>query len=67
MQTGDASGPPMTLEGCVVKFADTISYIGRDMQDAQEVGLINSTADIPEECREVLGTEQPGDHQYPDL
>ena len=47
---------PMTLEGCVVKFADTISYIGRDMQDAQEVGLIPSPARIPEECREILGT-----------
>ena len=45
----------MTLEGCVVKFADTISYIGRDMQDAQEVGLIPSPAGIPEECREILG------------
>ena len=30
----------MTLEGCVVKFADTIAYIGRDLQDAREVGLI---------------------------
>lgn len=53
---GRRSRPPMTLEGCVVKFADTISYIGRDMQDAQEVGLINSPANIPEQCRDVLGS-----------
>ena len=24
---------PMTLEGCVVRFADTIAYLGRDFQD----------------------------------
>jgi dGTPase len=53
---GIRNRPPMTLEGCVVKFADTISYIGRDMQDAQEVGLIVTPVEIPEECREVLGT-----------
>ncbi len=46
---------PMTLEGCVVKFADTIAYIGRDLQDAQEVGLIESPGAIPGECREILG------------
>ena len=46
---------PMTLEGCVVKFADTIAYIGRDLQDAQEVGLVGSMDSIPSECREILG------------
>jgi len=25
---------PMTLEGCLVRFVDTISYIGRDFEDA---------------------------------
>jgi dGTPase len=28
---------PMTLEGCVVRFADTIAYLGRDFQDAIEI------------------------------
>jgi dGTPase len=56
---GIRSRPPMTLEGCVVKFADTIAYIGRDMQDAQEVGLVQSPADIPDECREILGANNP--------
>ena len=45
----------MTLEGCVVKFADTIAYIGRDLQDAREIGLIPDDDTIPERCRDVLG------------
>ncbi len=45
---------PMTLEGCVVRFADTISYIGRDIEDAIELGLI-SRSDIPQQCRTALG------------
>jgi len=49
--------PPMTLEGCVVKFADTIAYIGRDLQDAEEVGLIAGPEDIPKECRDILGSD----------
>jgi len=49
--------PPMTLEGCVVKFADTIAYIGRDLQDAEEVGLIAGPDDIPRDCREILGSD----------
>ncbi|MFA6364369.1 deoxyguanosinetriphosphate triphosphohydrolase family protein [Methanoregula sp.] len=54
---GNRSGAPMTLEGCVVKFADTIAFIGRDLQDAQEVGLINDMNDIPGECKEIFGTD----------
>ena len=46
----------MTLEGCVVKFADTIAYIGRDLQDARDVGLIGEAMQIPEKAREVLGS-----------
>ncbi len=45
---------PMTLEGCVVRMADTISYIGRDIEDAIRLGVI-SRSDIPDECRSVLG------------
>jgi dGTPase len=52
---GCRPGSPMTLEGCVVKFADTIAYIGRDLQDAREVGLIAGDERIPEVCRNVLG------------
>jgi len=45
---------PMTLEGCVVRMADTISYIGRDIEDAIRLGLIKRR-DIPDDCRQVLG------------
>lgn len=45
---------PATLEGCVVRMADTISYIGRDIEDAIRLGLITRT-DLPQSCRRVLG------------
>jgi dGTPase len=45
---------PMTLEGCVVRIADTISYIGRDIEDAIRLGLIDRE-DIPKACTRVLG------------
>lgn len=45
---------PMTMEGCVVRMADTISYIGRDLEDAIRLGLV-SRDDIPEESAVVLG------------
>ncbi len=53
---GRRSRSPMTLEGCVVKFADTIAYIGRDLQDARDVGLIKDATQIPDTSREVLGS-----------
>lgn len=45
---------PMTLEGCLVRLADTLSYIGRDIEDAIELKLVSRT-DIPEQCQQVLG------------
>jgi len=45
---------PMTLEGCVVRMADTISYIGRDLEDAIRLGVIRR-CDIPPECTDRLG------------
>jgi len=45
---------PMTLEGCVVRMADTISYVGRDIEDAIRLGLITRD-DLPEECARRLG------------
>ena len=32
---------PMTLEGCVVRISDVIAYIGRDVEDAITLKLIN--------------------------
>jgi len=45
---------PMTLEGCVVRLADTIAYIGRDVEDAIRLGLIERR-DLPPRVVEVLG------------
>ncbi len=45
---------PMTMEGCVVRMADTISYIGRDLEDAIRLGLVKRQ-DIPEVCIKTLG------------
>jgi len=46
---------PMTLEGCVVRMADTISYIGRDLEDGIRLGLVTRDM-IPDTCRDLLGT-----------
>lgn len=45
---------PMTIEGCVVRMSDTISYIGRDIEDAIRLGLIKRD-DLPNNCKLVLG------------
>jgi dGTPase len=45
---------PMTLEGCVVRLADTISYIGRDLEDAITLNLI-SREELPPLVSERLG------------
>ncbi|MFZ0131166.1 MAG: HD domain-containing protein [Desulfobacterales bacterium] len=45
---------PMTMEGCVVRMTDTISYIGRDIEDAIRLGVIRRS-DIPAPCVRLLG------------
>ena len=45
---------PMTLEGCVMRMADTISYIGRDLEDAIRLNIIKRN-EIPCEVVDVLG------------
>jgi dGTPase len=45
---------PMTLEGCVVRIADIIAYLGRDFEDAITLGIINRE-DMPELSASVLG------------
>nr|HDN00926.1 HD domain-containing protein [Deltaproteobacteria bacterium] len=45
---------PMTLEGCVVRMADVISYVGRDIEDAIRLCLVGREQ-IPSHCREILG------------
>lgn len=46
---------PMTLEGCVVRISDIIGYIGRDIEDAIELGKIKRE-EVPEEITSILGT-----------
>ena len=36
---------PYTWEGCVVKIADKISYLGRDMEDAITLGILDEHLD----------------------
>lgn len=45
---------PMTLEGCVVKLTDVISYSGRDLEDAIRLGIINRE-EVPENITKILG------------
>ncbi len=45
---------PMTMEGCVVRMADTISYIGRDLEDAIRLGIV-ARDKIPGDCKKILG------------
>lgn len=45
---------PATLEGCVVRMTDTISYLGRDFEDACMAGLV-SDQDIPPDVKDILG------------
>jgi len=45
---------PMTMEGCIVRVSDIIAYIGRDIEDAITVNLVQRY-EIPKEITEVLG------------
>ena len=45
---------PMTFEGCVVRIADTIAYIGRDIEDAIRLNLIERS-ELPPDSVECLG------------
>jgi dGTPase len=45
---------PMTMEGCVVRIADTIAYIGQDIEDAIRLGLIKRTQ-LPDKAIQILG------------
>ena len=44
----------MTLEGCVTRVSDIIGYIGRDIEDAIDLGVI-SREELPESIINILG------------
>jgi dGTPase len=54
---------PMTHEGCVVRFADNIAYLGRDLQDAIEINLIDEDIwrNYREICEDFLDFSSPRD------
>ena len=44
----------MTLEGCVVRISDLIGYLGRDIEDAIRLGILDKNS-VPKEITDVLG------------
>lgn len=50
----DVSLIPMTLEGCVVRMADVIGYIGRDLEDAIRLRMIRRK-ELPGDVVNCLG------------
>ena len=46
---------PYTWEGCVVKVADKISYLGRDIEDAITIGILDENL---EELSQILKSKQ---------
>jgi len=50
----DRSYYPATLEGCLVRMADKVAYLGRDLEDAIEARLVERES-IPPAIREGLG------------
>ena len=50
----DTALTPMTMEGCVVRMADTVAYIGRDIEDAIRLGMVQRS-ELPRESVKILG------------
>ena len=46
---------PMTLEGCVVRISDVVAYIGKDIEDAIRLEIINNN-DVPKNVKKILGS-----------
>lgn len=46
---------PMTLEGCVVRISDVVAYIGKDVEDAIRLEIIDIN-DVPNKIKKILGT-----------
>lgn len=54
IKTRKDAGTACTMEGCIVRLVDKITYAGRDVEDALVAGLIRE-ADIPRKIVNVLG------------
>ena len=53
-QGGEMRIVPATLEGCVVRMSDAISYIGQDFEDAIRIGILKKE-ELPERVKKELG------------
>ncbi|MDJ0991430.1 MAG: deoxyguanosinetriphosphate triphosphohydrolase [Desulfobacterales bacterium] len=45
---------PITLEGCIVRFADIMAYLNHDLDDAVRSGVVHASQ-LPAACLAVLG------------
>ncbi len=52
----DRAFHPATLEGCVVRMVDRIAYLGRDLEDGIQAGLVK-ISDVPSHIADSLGTD----------
>ena len=53
-QEGEMQIVPATLEGCVVRMSDAISYVGQDFEDAIRIGILKKD-ELPEGIKRELG------------
>ncbi len=53
--SAQAWGQASTLEGQIIKLADSIAYINHDIDDALRAGIIENS-DLPQPCLTLLGT-----------
>jgi len=53
-QGGEMQIVPATLEGCVVRMSDAISYVGQDFEDAIRIGILKKS-ELPEGIKRKLG------------
>ncbi len=51
---GKERGHPATLEGQVVKIADSVAYLNHDIGDAIRAGMLRFE-DLPKDCLDILG------------
>ena len=51
---GEMQIEPVTLEGCVVRMSDAISYVGQDFEDAIRIGILKK-GELPEGVKRKLG------------
>lgn len=52
----DRAGSPATWEGAVVRMADLIAYVGRDLEDALRLRVISPEVRLPVSVQKRLGT-----------